>query len=38
MKSQLTDSKIKALKAKDSRYEAWHSTGTRGAGRLGVRV
>lgn len=38
MKSQLTDSKIKALKAKDSRYEAWHSTGTRGVGRLGVRV
>ncbi|EBR8784911.1 DUF4102 domain-containing protein [Salmonella enterica subsp. enterica serovar Agbeni] len=38
MASPLTDSKIRALKAKDQKYEVWHDTGTRGTGRLGIRV
>ncbi|EAU1916888.1 site-specific integrase [Salmonella enterica] len=38
MTSPLTDSKIRALKAKDQKYEVWHDTGTRGTGRLGIRV
>ncbi|EBI4085461.1 site-specific integrase [Salmonella enterica] len=38
MTSPLTDSKIRALKANDQKYEVWHDTGTRGTGRLGIRV
>lgn len=34
----LTDSKIRGLKPKNSAYYAWHDTGTRGTGRVGIKV
>lgn len=34
----LTDSKIRALKAKDKDYYVWHNAGTRGGGVLGIRI
>lgn len=34
----LTDSKIKGLKPKENSYYVWVDTGTRGTGRLGIKV
>ncbi|ASG63915.1 hypothetical protein CEW81_18170 [Kluyvera genomosp. 3] len=38
MKNQLTDSKIRALKAKETRYEIWQPISGRGGSSIGIRV